>query len=217
MLGAFLFGHLLGQAEYNRVAGQLLVSERERVALDVENRQMSAELSATTHKSFTSDEAIARLQNSLSDLRVQRVRAQEELNMFRNLASGGENITGIAVDAVSISEIGDTRYQLDLRLIQPRGRKRVAGKLSVKVAGESAGVAVSFDLQELLLVGQVADFDFRYYQQYRHELLLPHGFNPKQVEITANPVNPYRSSLKKVQSTVPWEVSQSANLASLSD
>ena len=218
MLGAFLFGHLLGQAEYNRVAEQLLVSEQEREALDVENRQLAAELSAITHKSFTSDEAIARLQNSLSELRVQRVRLQEELEMFRNLASGGENITGIAIDNVSITASGDDRYQLDLRLIQPRGRKRVAGNLDIRFAGDSAGEAVSFALQELILAGEVSeDFDFRYFEQFSNEIQLPQGFSPVQVEITADPVNPYRSSLKKVQLSVPWEVSQPTNMASLSD
>ena len=239
VLGAFLCGHLLGQAEYNKVANQLLLSEMERNSLDTQNRQMSGELSAMVQKAHSNDEAVAALQQSLSDLRVQRIREREELQMFRNLASGGENITGIAVEDVSITALGSSNnYGLDLRLTQPRGRKRVAGALSIMIVGENAaGLAQSIPLQDIqytdlqrqkaLALAESADtgsepgeypaFDFRYYQNFQTSLSLPDGFTPELLKIVANPVNPYRSTLKKVSLTVPWAISHSDNLVSLTN
>ena len=233
VLSAFLFGHLLGQAEYNRVAERLQLSDAERESLDIENRQLSAELSAMVEKSYTNDEAVAGLQQSLAEIRVQRIKDGEELKMFRNLATGGENITGIAIDEVAITGFGENHYQLDLRLIQPRGRKRVSGEVDIKVVGEKADVAASLSLKELLLDARTVshtgpgeasgetvefpNFDFRYFQQFQAEIVLPEGFTPEQIEINANPVNPHSPLIKNITMMVPWEASQSSSLLSLSN
>lgn len=231
VLGAFLCGHLLGQTEYNKVADRLLHSEMQRQELDTENLQMSTELSAMVQKAYTNDEAVASLQQSLSDLRLQRIREREELQMFRNLASGGENITGIAVEDVAITAIPQSQarqYGIDLRLTQPRGRKRTSGTLSIWIVGQNAaGEAFDIPLEDIQLnqepplaanaAGEYPVFDFRYYQYFQAGFSLPQGFTPEGLKIVANPLNPYRSSLKKVTLTVPWEVSHSSRVASLSN
>ncbi len=234
VLAAFLSGHLLGQSEYNRVAERLLLSETERSTLDTENQRLSSELSEMVQKAYGNDEAVAALQQSLAEMRVQGIEEREELQMFRNLSAGGENITGLAIDNVAISAIRGSQYELDLRLTQPRGRKRVAGTLAVMIIGESAsGDAQALPLEDIRLdatdrqisssqtgsagFGEFPDFDFRYFQRFQANLILPEGFKPELLEIVADPVNPYRPSLKKETITVPWETSHSADLASLTN
>jgi len=233
VLAVFLGGYLLGRSSFNEVSRQLVASDFERAALDEQNREISAELNTLVQEKFSNQETINHLKVSLADIRVERSRENEELKLYRNLSKGGENITGLAINPVTLIQTEEGEHRLLMTLTQPRARRRVTGKLELSVKGtDSQGKAGEVAIQELLgnhpddasfmATSQmdakpgsatVPEFDFRYFQRFRFSVTLPDGFNPEHVQITANPAKRHQPAVRKVSRSIPWKVATSVNWA----
>ena len=134
----FLAGWVIGNGPATAPATLSLTQERQFTALDKQNRQLSDEVRLLTAQRYSDEQTIRDLQTDLTDLRLTRSRERQELAMFRNLAKADNNRKGIAIDGMTIADLGQQRFAIEWRLTQPRGRKRVSGDQIVVIEGTDA-------------------------------------------------------------------------------
>ncbi len=152
VLTVFLAGWVVGSGTSDGPATISLTQERQFNELDKQNRQLSDEVHLLTAQRYSDEQTIRDLQTDLTDLRLTRSRERQELVMFRNLAKAGDDRKGIAIDAMTISDLGQQRFSIEWRLTQPRGRKRVSGDQTVVIEGtDAAGEYRSINIGSLTL------------------------------------------------------------------
>ena len=124
-----------------------------------------------------------------------RIQAQEEeLGFYREIISPKDGVAGLKIQNLQIQAADSEQHHL-LRLILVQAmvhNRTVAGTVRVSLAGTLDDEMAEFDLSELVGDGRAAElaYEFRYFQSFEQELVLPAGFEPDTVAIEIWPVEP---------------------------
>lgn len=209
LLAAYGFGVNRNASETTYLQQKTLRLTQKNSAAILLNQQLGRENTELRLSSSANAELVARLQSTLADIHSEQARVDEELRMFRNLASGSNRESGLAIQGLNLVEQGERLFKADLTLTQARGRKRVSGRLMLEVAGvqgsDDANGTITLDLAKLT-GGAQSDlaFDFRYFQTLEAEFSLPEGFQPNQVRVVAKPAKNSPRSIKTSRREFDW-------------
>jgi hypothetical protein len=151
-----------------------------------------------------SDEA----QATIATLRSKIGQLEQDVTFYRQVMAPEGEETGlvIAQPEISSSDVMN-RYQYKLVFRQQGQQARVLeGSAGVNIVGSLNGEEHTYPLEQLSEFDELTGFklNFRYFQNVEGQLLLPEGFTPEKIEISATSAKPVE---KTVSRTFSWSVS----------
>lgn len=206
--GLYEFGQV--QGGYNRLQAQARFGEfREQVeALEAENAALRAKVALLETSREVDREAYEQVEASLADLQEQIQSQREELVFYRGIVSPEDGRSGLQVQELEILP-GERERTFLLSLVLIRAIKhdrRVNGVVNFVVEGVSNGTARSLTMAELGQPGNPVEFNFRYFQDFEREIVLPEGFAPRKIHVE---VTPRTRGVAAVTRTFDWVTSNS--------
>lgn len=140
-----------------------------------------------------------------------QAKIQEQANalgFYRGIISPPDGTAGLRVQDLRLARAGDERaYTVKLVLVQSLKHDRtVSGDVGLSVEGVQDGNEVSYPYAQLLGEGAETDwpFEFRYFQEFDREIILPDGFTPRNIRIE---VRSKTRSISSVERSFPWTAS----------
>jgi hypothetical protein len=132
---------------------------------------------------------------------------EEDLRFYRSLVAPDNTANGLSLrqpEIVADKRPGHFKYRF---VIQQKARKHaeVEGTLSVSVVGLEGEEEASYQLVSLSpgTDEEAVALKFRYFQAIEGELVLPDGFEPKEIAVVARASKPRETEVKE---QFPWEL-----------
>lgn len=201
--GLFYFGQ--GQAGFNtlrandteiRLKGAIASLEEEKVAL----RDQIALLERSTQMD---KQAYSEVDTNLKNLQEEILELREEVSFYRGIVAPLESSAGLRIEKLRIESAGEERlFHFKLVVTQVLKNDRVVtGRADIIIDGLEDGAPKKYTLKDVGVAGKKAlDLNFRYFQKFEGDILVPAGFTPRAVEVR---VNPKRN--KVIKSTYEWD------------
>jgi hypothetical protein len=212
LLGTFVAGLLLGiggvsmqwsiAEEKEDLQNQLLLLSRQTEELQQwqANNQTRRDIDAAALELVRLE--MASQQETIAEL-------ERGIKFYKSLMEPGELKEGLSIRSIDIiadDEPGHYQFRI---LVQQSTRRHqlLTGSLNVWVVGELDGKAAKFDLPALSEDVPNANIRlrFKYFQAIDVELVLPAGFTPHVVQMSAKSTKPSRS---EVSEEFPWPVQE---------
>jgi len=206
----FEFGRI--QADYNVVdAAQERHDDENRIAgLEKQISTLKQEISLLeTHRNIDR-EAYKDVETSLSNLQEKIQEQGDAIAFYRGIISPSDGQRGLRVQDLRLSKGKDDRqYHVKLVLVQVMQHDRsVKGEVNFSLEGAQDGVATSYNLEQLVPADEASNwpFSFRYFQNFKRQLILPEGFLPERINIE---VHSRTKSIASVKQSFLWKTGQS--------
>jgi|TARA_B110000116_G_C16777983_1_gene556784 hypothetical protein len=123
------------------------------------------------------------------DLKAQVAGLEEEISFYKALMSPSGNKRGLTIGSVNIvASNTPRRYQYKLVLQQLATQHQLLkGYLNVHIVGRQAGQLVTLPMKDLNdeLTDENIKLNFKYFQKFSGEMLLPEGFEPMSIALLA--------------------------------
>ena len=130
-----------------------------------------------------------RLRRTIKELRDRIGALEEEARFYRRLVAPSEAERGFRIERLTISSRArePLHYDYSLLLTQIVDRhSRIEGSVTVEVAGERDGTPRTYTLADLTPEEIFAgEFRFLYFQEFSGLIVVPDGFVPRAVTVTA--------------------------------
>ncbi len=191
-------------------------ADRERRALVDElaelqssNTALREEIALLTMSKDVDREAYLRVENTLADLQSQIQNQREELASYRGIVSPADGSSGLKIQEVKVmpgAANGEYRLRLVLVMAAARHDRSVSGSVSLALEGDRDGTPTSYPLADVLsdeAKSSELGFNFRYFQDFERELVLPDGFTPSRIMVE---VNPKGRAAKVIKQSFEWSV-----------
>ncbi|HEX4299467.1 MAG TPA: DUF6776 family protein [Gammaproteobacteria bacterium] len=196
---AFMYGEY--RAGFDR---QAAVALKDALA-DAQERAdaLNDQITALERQRTVDQDARQQVQSSLQELQSKQGDLQEEVAFYKGIVSPGAGEEGLRVQSLRFASDGAPRlYHYRLVLTQVRTRElKISGSVFMKVYGTQDGKPVTLDARDLSPNGKgPAGFAFQYFQSLEGDMLLPQGFTPGRVEVTAQ-----ESGHQAVQQNFDWQ------------
>ncbi|HEY3644839.1 MAG TPA: DUF6776 family protein [Gammaproteobacteria bacterium] len=196
--GAFVYGEY--RAGFDR---QAAVALKDSLA-DAQERAdaLNDQITALQRQRTVDQDARTQVQATLEELQRKQADLQEEVAFYKGIISPGSGEEGLRVQSLRLASDGAPRlYHYRLVLTQVRTRElKISGSVYMKVYGTQDGKAVTLDARDISPNGKgPSGFAFQYFQSLEGDMLLPQGFTPGHVEVTAQ-----ESGHAAVQQNFDW-------------
>lgn len=183
---AYLYGHRQGGIDLAEATTTAEAATAEVARLESELRALRARLASAERSGQVDGRAHSELRAVLATQNDEILALREELEFYRGIVSPTDSRRGLRVHDFRVYPMGDGgAYRFRLVLIQAMQHDRQAqGTAQVTVVGTRDGAAVRLALAEL--GDHPADgipYDFRYFQEFDGDILLPGDFVPNRVEV----------------------------------
>ncbi len=136
----------------------------------------------------------AQIEADLGRLQAELQTSEEELAFYRGIVSPEDGVAGLRIQNLEVRSTGfERQHVLRLMLVQAIIHSDpVAGTAEVRMSGAIGGERVEFGLGEIAGIGgtDVLAYDFRYFQNFEQQVVLPAGFEPDMVEVSIRPTSP---------------------------
>ena len=171
-----------------------------------ENSALRAQVALLETSRQVDKEAYQQVDDSLADLQAQIQTQREELVFYRGIVSPEDGRSGLQVQELEIIPgEAEGAFRLSLVLIRAiKHDRRVDGVVNFVVEGEMNGTPLSLGLSELGAENVPLQFNFRYFQDFEREIILPEGFVPRKVQVE---VTPRTRGVAAVSRVFDWETS----------
>ncbi len=158
-----------------------------RVPLNDGSDEFRARISELETRAELDKQTLSTLMESLAQSRGVNTELEGELAFYREVMAPEELAEGVRLRVPRVGPTADPlrwRYELVVHQGQP-AEARFIGELKLRVVGRVLGQPEVLDLPDLdeRLAGQPLPINFRYFQRFEGELLLPPGFTPERVEV----------------------------------
>jgi hypothetical protein len=198
---AYLYGFDQGLQEE-----KVLVSERNelRVLLSESRaredslRQQVAVLENASFVDKESTDTVRTVNRELSD----RIAELEEENaLYQGIMSPSLTASGLTIQEVSLGKtVSNNRFRFKVMLTQVGNNKDyLRGFVGINILGVQNSEITAYPLKELS--SDVSDIDikfrYRYFQDFKGELVLPDGFTPDQIQVIAQSVGQNSARIEK--------------------
>ncbi len=144
------------------------------------------------------------LQREIAELR-------EEVNFYRGIVSPRENSTGLRVERFELEKAPGQERMYHYRLVLTqvlKNQRSVRGTAFFSVEGLQSGKPRVLKLKHIAADKKTAlRFRFRYFQKFEGDIVLPKGFQPRQVTVTIQP-----RKRKQIRRSYPWPSSEDASV-----
>ncbi|NNF52372.1 MAG: hypothetical protein HKN59_08030 [Gammaproteobacteria bacterium] len=188
--GLFEFGRIQGGYNWIQASARFDDLEEQLAGQEEENAALRAQVALLETSRQVDKEAYQQVDDSLADLQAQIQAQREELVFYRGIVSPEDGRSGLQVQELEIIPGDGVRsFRLSLVLIRAiKHDRRVDGVVNFVIEGELDGTPVSLGLSEVGGGGEgPLQFNFRYFQDFEREIVLPEGFTPRKVEVEVNP------------------------------
>ena len=132
----------------------------------------------------------------------------EEINFYKGIMVPNAADQGLRIERLKFSSNvpGRVRYSLLLtQVVDKHDYDYVQGGIRISVVGQEAGQEKSFNLSELDHGKEdTVEFRFRYFQRINGELMLPDGFEPREVMVVARSSG---ANAQRLEKTFDWPLS----------
>ncbi len=184
-----------------------VLAERMQVAAEMEaqSRKLKAlrEESARYRRQAEIERQASReLQQELMNQQERIANLQSEVKMLKGLISSGSG--SLYVRDFVLQPSGEpNRFHYRFTLVQVKEKvKLTQGKLVLKLVGRVGKKKRKLDRSEFSPDKEkTVKLEFRNYQDVEGDILLPEGFQPRELQLEFLPRN---RELKKLQTTIPW-------------
>jgi len=196
--GAFIYGEY--RAGFDR---QAAVALKDALA-DAQERAdaLNDQITALQRQRAVDQGASQQVQATLDELQRKQADLQEQVAFYKGIVSPSAGEEGLRVESLRFATDGAPRlYHYRLVLTQVRTRElKISGTVYMKIYGTQDGKPVTLDARDLSPNGKgPASFIFQYFQSLEGDVLLPQGFSPGHVEVTAQ-----ESGHAAVQQNFDW-------------
>lgn len=196
------------QGGYNQLSAKARFAElNDQVAsLEDDNAALRAQVALLETSRQVDKEAYEQVEASLADLQSQIQSQREELVFYRGIVSPEDGRSGLQVQDLEIIP-GESQGEFRLSLVLIRAIKhdrRVNGVVNFEVEGDLNGTGKTLAMSELGPVEGPLEFNFRYFQDFEREIVLPQGFAPRKIHIQ---VTPRTRGVAAVTRTFDWVTS----------
>lgn len=173
LLGVYSLGHRTGSAS--------------RVLLDDGSDAFRARISELETRAELDKQALNSLMESLANSRGVITELEGELAFYREVMAPEQRAEGVRLRPPRFSQTADPlrwRYELVVQQGKPT-ENRFIGELKLRFVGSALNQPEIFELADLdeRLAGEPLPINFRYFQRFEGEVLLPPGFTPERLEI----------------------------------
>ncbi|MCB1675470.1 MAG: hypothetical protein KDI01_04230 [Halioglobus sp.] len=149
------------------------------------------------------------VRREIADYRQQIGDLEEALQFYRSLMAPGSIARGLSLRSLELVATNQPQRFAYRIVAQQAARKHalIKGVLRAEVFGVLDGQEVSYPLSELSPDVQASGLplQFRYFQTIEGLLVLPEGFDPKEVRAVASARAPRKT---EVQKSFPWRVQE---------
>jgi len=175
-------------------------------AVSIENEELRRRLALAEREAEVDQLAAQEVSRELNDLQARIAELESDLLYYRKVVSEQTDSTGLMIsrfDLTPTAKQNTKRYKLVLRQQDADGDTYLEGHVNVTLAGRQAGQQRRLALRE---ISSEQDEDnirlrFKYFQNVEGELVVPDGFVPERIEISAIAEAPVA---KRVDQTFEW-------------
>ena len=150
-------------------------------------------------------EAYKQVENSLTTLQAKIVEQRDALAFYRGIVSPADGKPGLRVQDLTLTR-GDRERAFNVHLVLVQSMqhdRKVSGDVNLTVQGSQDGAETSYELSQLL--PEDADsgwpFSFRYFQNFDRQLVLPDGFEPREIRLE---VRSKTRSIDDIEESFDW-------------
>lgn len=193
---------LVGEKALIAERNQLRVSLSESRAREDALRQRVAVLENASFVDKGSTDSVRTMNRELSD----RIAELEEENaLYQGIMSPSLTASGLTIQEVSLGKtVSDNRYRFKVMLTQVGNNKDyLRGFVGINVLGVQNSEITAYPLKELS--SDISDVDikfrYRYFQDFKGELVLPEGFTPDQIQVVAQSVG---NKSARIEESFDW-------------
>ncbi|MCP5129015.1 MAG: hypothetical protein H6985_05445 [Pseudomonadales bacterium] len=183
--------------------------QAELIALQDTLRARDTELAIRSTRHEVDRQALEMVRKELSSQNEEIAGLVEGLSFYRSLMSTGDVPQGLSLRGLELIA-GDNPRQYSFRIVvqqEARKHEQLRGSLTVVVNGVLDGQPAKYSLAELSddVTDKGADLEFRYFQSVRGTMLLPEGFEPASVTVTAKTTKP---TVHEIREEYPWRIEE---------
>ena len=154
--------------------------------------------------------AYREVEESLAQLEQKIQEQRDAIAFYRGIISPADGGRGLRVQDLKLTRgPQDRQYNVKLVLVQVMQHDRsVKGEVDFRLEGAQDGVATTYTLEQLLPADADSNwpFQFRYFQDFNKQLILPPGFEPERINIE---VRSRTRSIASVKQSFLWQTGQS--------
>lgn len=189
VFGSFWLGYRESQRDY-RFAIEEWSQLQDLAAQQAEQLQaLNLQVNNTRKGSEVDHQTMEGLRQEILLLNEQIAQLEQSNHFYRQLMEPEKSRQGLNISSWQVRALAEPRhYQFELVVQHLSVEHRVvSGRLAITLTGTEGGVSKSYSLHELSTDIQKPDIavKLRFYQTLSGKLVLPEGFEPTRVEVTA--------------------------------
>ena len=179
--------------------------------LSVENalRSRDAELEIVSTRREIDRQSLELVRKELAGQNDEIAALEEGLAFYRGLMSPGDIAPGLNLHGVELKEGEQPGHYFFRIVLQQEARKHalLKGTLEAVISGVMDGEVAEYSLAELSDDIEADDIalQFRYFQSIEGQLVLPQGFEPREVRVQASTTKPDKFEIRE---QYPWQLEE---------
>lgn len=183
-----------------------LISERNRLQRELTQTisredSLRQRVAVLENAAFVDKEAVDGVRQSNRELSDRIAELEEEIALYQGIMSPSVNSAGLTIQEVTLTTTpADNRFRFKVMLTQVGNNTNyLRGFVGINILGVQNGEVTAYPLKELS--SEIDDVDikfrYRYFQDFKGELVLPEGFTPDQIQVIAQSVGNKSSRVEK--------------------
>ncbi|MEJ2043024.1 MAG: hypothetical protein P8X74_11400 [Reinekea sp.] len=206
MVAGFVYSAYWYGGQKSMEAEKVIVRERDelRTELDQSKRReeaLSQKVAVLENGSFVDKRSVNSVRQSNRELSDKIAQLEKDIALYQGIMSPSVNSTGLTIQEVTLTSTpSDRRYRFKVMLTQVGNNNNyLRGFVGINLIGVENGEVTAYPLKALS--SDISDVDikfrYRYFQDFKGELILPEGFTPDQVQVVAQSVGNKSSRIEK--------------------
>ncbi len=198
-------------------AEEALVSERNelRSALQISEGHeevLSQRVAVLENAAFVDKGSVDSVRQFNRELSDKIAQLEEDIALYQGIMSPSVNSTGLTIQEVTLTPTpSDRRFRFKVMLTQVGNNSNyLRGFVGINLIGIENGEVAAYPLKELS--NDISDVDikfrYRYFQDFKGELVLPNEFTPDQVQVIAQSVG---NKSARVEQAFNWSDLENGN------
>ena len=188
-VGAYYFGFKQGMAEQEAALAQISSLSSELDSKSAALRAAEQELANIRLGAEVDRQSSEDVRQELIALKEQLAALEADNSFYRNLMAPTENKRGLTFGAIELSDTDSGRtyhYKFVMQQLATN-HELLNGSLEVVVVGKQNDLEARYYLSDLSssVSDKTVKLRFKYFQTIEGDLVLPVGFDPERIELTA--------------------------------
>jgi hypothetical protein len=212
VFAAFLYGEKRGISKEAQLVSERNELQQELTLSISREDSLRQRVAVLENAAFVDKESVDGVRDSNRELSDRIAELEEEIALYQGIMSPSVNSAGLTIQEVTLTKTpASNRYRFKVMLTQVGNNTNyLRGFVGINVLGVQKGEVSAYPLKELS--AEINDIDikfrYRYFQDFKGELLLPEGFTPDQIQVIAQSVG---SKSARVEKAYNWSDLENGN------